>query len=169
MKKFTLLTTLLAITYATPALSVDITGALKDPLSKTKTVKPTTNALSHYAATQLGLSEESVNLGIGALLKVAKDHISEDNFSKIASALPNTDSYIKNAPTISKSSLTSMLGGSNKTGKKAASLGYIDKAFESIGISKEQAPLLINSLVGYLSNNGFSKEAEMLKKGLSFL
>ena len=170
MKRFALITAAIASVYAAPALSVDLKSALKEPLTKQETTNVSSNALVKYASEQLGLSEDMVGSGIGALLKVAKDHISADNFGLISQAIPDTDAYINNAPKASsKSALSSMLGKNSEKGKKAASLGYLDSAFQSIGIPKEQVPLLVNSLVGYMSNNGYSKEANLLKQGLSFL
>ena len=169
MKKLTVLASMILFVNATPAVAVDLSSIVKDATSKQKTIQPTSNALTSFAAQQLGMSEETVSAGLGALLTVAKDHISKDNFGLISKALPNMNSLLDAAPESSTSALTSMLGKSNDTGKKAASLGYLDAAFESIGIPKEQAPLLINSLVGYMNQSGFSKEAELLKQGLSFL
>lgn len=169
MKYLALVTTALILAHPPTANAVDLSSKLKDVLPQQVSTKTSSNALSKYASEQLGLSESVVDSGIGALLKVAQDHITSDNFALVSKALPEAQSYIENAPKSSTSSLTSMLGNSSEKNTKTLSLGYLDAAFESIGLPKEQAPLLINSIVGYMNNNGFSKEAELLKQGLSFL
>lgn len=169
MKKIALIVMAACALYGNTVSAVDLSNVVKDATSKQKTIQPASNALTSFAAQQLGMSEETVSAGLGVLLKVAKDHISPENFALINKALPNTDALMSEAPKSSMSSLSSMLGKSQDKSKQAASLGYLDAAFESIGIPKEQAPLLINSLVGYMSQNGFSKEADLLKQGLSFL
>ena len=169
MKKCMLLASIAVAICSTQVAAVDLSSIVKDPTAKQKTVQPSSSVLAGLAAQQLGLSEESVNAGLGALLKVAKDHINVDDFGLISKALPDMNSYLETAPKSSTSSLSSMLGGSDNSGKKALSLGYLDSAFESIGIPKEQVPMLIGTLTGYLSQNGYSKEAELLKQGLSFL
>lgn len=169
MKKCMLLVSIAVAITSTQVAAVDLSSIVKDPTAKQKTVQPSSSVLASLAAQQLGLSEESVNAGLGALLKVAKDHINVDDFGLISKALPDMHSYLEAAPKSSTSSLSSMLGGSDSSGKKALSLGYLDSAFESIGIPKEQVPMLIGTLTGYLAQNGYSKEAEILKQGLSFL
>ena len=169
MKKCVLLASIAVAICSTQVAAVDLSSIVKDPTAKQKTVQPSSSILAGLAAQKLGLSEESVNAGLGALLKVAKDHINVDDFGLISKALPDMNSYLEAAPKSSTSSLSSMLGGSDSSGKKALSLGYLDSAFESIGIPKEQVRMLIGTLTGYLAQNGYSKEAAMLKQGLSFL
>ncbi|KPV95103.1 hypothetical protein AN214_02896 [Pseudoalteromonas sp. P1-9] len=169
MKKLTLVVMVTGAFYANSVSAVDLKSTLNTAVANQTAEKTTSNALVKYASEQLSLSENIIGSGMGALLKVAKDHVSPENFALISQALPNTNGLISEAPKSSMSSLTSMLGkGGDKT-KQATSLGYLDSAFESIGIPKEQVPLLVNSLVGYMANNGYSKEANLLKQGLSFL
>jgi len=168
MKPTFLITSLLIALNVSSVYALDLSSSVKKQLPQ-KEVNQQSNALVKYAAGQLGMSEETVGAGIGALLKVAKDNISKENFALVSKAIPGIDSYINNAPKVSTSSLTSLLGSTGEAGKSAASLGYLDSAFESIGIPKEQAPLIINSITGYMSSNGYGEAAELLKQGLSFL
>ncbi|MBU2893268.1 DUF2780 domain-containing protein [Colwellia sp. D2M02] len=130
-----------------------------------------TNAMISYAAEQLNLSESTVSAGFGSLLKVAKDNLSGENFAMISKVIPDLDSYLSQAPEVaeSKNSLNSLLSNAGDAGKKAESLQYLNSAFEKIGIPKEQAPVLVNTLNGYLQSNGYGQVATYLEKGLSFL
>ena len=125
MKKCMLLASIAVAITSTQVAAVDLSSIVKDPTAKQKTVQPSSSVLAGLAAQQLGLSEESVNAGLGALLKVAKDHINVDDFGLISKALPDMNSYLEAAPKSSTSSLSSMLGGSDSSGKKALSLGYL--------------------------------------------
>ena len=125
-------------------------------------------ALSSYAASQLGLPEGKISGGLGSLFKVAQDNLTKENFSSLSGAIPGMKNYIDLAPAVSKSAIGSLLGNS-KTAKKAQSIQYLDSAFEQLGIPKESLPLLLNSVSGYLQSNGYGDVAGMLEKGLSFL
>lgn len=124
-----------------------------------------------YASEQLGLSKEMTSGALGALFKVAKDNLG-DNFSSITDAIPGVESYIDNAPAAAKSSLgglASSLGGDSELGQAAASLGYLDSAFEQLGIPKETILPVVNTVTSYLEANDYGTAAAMLKKGVNFL
>lgn len=127
------------------------------------------NAMVSYAAKQMGMSEETVAAGLGSLFKVAKDNLSKDNFSVITTAIPDINSYIDQAPKSSTSSLTSMFSKSSPEAKAATSLSYLDSALEKLNIPKEMVPTMLNSVTGYLENNGYGQAAGLLKQGLNFL
>jgi len=152
-----------------PTLAIELPSSLTEKLADSKKVAAVkSNALISYAASQLGLSEEKVAGGLGAIFKVAKDNLSKENFSMLSSAVPDINSYIKQAPTSSVSAITSLLG-SNETSKKAESANYLDSAFKTLGIPKESLPSMVNTVSSYLESNGYGDAAGMLKKGLSFL
>ena len=103
------------------------------------------------------------------LFKVAKDNLSKENFALISKAIPDMDAYISKAPKVSSSSLTALLGKTGDSGKAAAGAGYLDSAFKKIGIPKEQVPVMLNSVTGYLDKSGYGEAAGLLKRGLIFL
>ncbi|OUL59633.1 hypothetical protein B1199_05205 [Pseudoalteromonas ulvae] len=135
----------------------------------TKSQPSMTSGLIDMAANQFGLSPEVAQAGLGSLLKVAQDHVSEENFAMISAALPETNQYIQSAPNVSMSSLTSMFGKSNDETKTVASLGYLDKAFKKLGIPKETILPMADMLSGYLEQNGYGQASSLLKQGLNFL
>jgi len=130
------------------------------------------STLVDYAAEQLGLSKEVTSGALGAVFKVAKDNLSNDNFASISQAIPNLDSYLNSAPNVSKSSLSglaSTLGQNNDAAKAAASLGYLDSAFKKLGVPKESVLPLVNVVTNYLEQNNYGTAATMLKQGINFL
>lgn len=152
-----------------PALAIKLPSSLTEKLTESKqTEEVKSNAMISFAASQLGMSEKTVAGGLGSLFKVAKDHLSKENFSMLTTAVPDINSYINQAPQFSTSAITSMLGG-NETSKKTASVTYLDSAFKKLGIPKESLPTMLNTVSGYLESNGYGEAAGMLKKGLSFL
>jgi len=145
-----------AETNATTAVLSDAVGALKE------------NFLADYAAKQLGLPKEKATAALGAVFKTAQGNLSAENFSSIGKAIPGLDSYIDKAPDVSSlTGLASSLGGDKA--KAGASLGYLDAAFEQIGVPKETVLPLINTVTGYLDQNGMGSAASLLKQGMDFL
>lgn len=169
MKSSTLLLSMALSGLTLPVLALELPGSLTDKLTESKKEKDIkSNALISYAASQLGMSEKVVTSGLGSLFKVAKDNLSKEHFSMLSKGVPDINSYISQAPKISMSGISSLLG-SNETTKKAESVKYLDSAFKKLGISKESLPAMINTVSGYLESNGYGDAAVMLKKGVSFL
>lgn len=157
------------------AQSFDLTKSLnKAKESATSVAKQAGSPLSatgliSMASEGLGLSPETTQAGIGALLNVAQQQLSKDNFAMISSALPESKQYMGAAPKMDTSAITSMLGKADEQAKTKASLGYIDSAFKQLGIPKETLAPLTNMLTGYMESNGYGQAAGLLKQGLSFL
>lgn len=171
MKYKRLLLSTLLIT-ALPLSAVELPKSLTEQASTTKSVSQKSgqsNAIISYAAKQLGMSEETVSAGLGSLFKVAKDNLSKENFSMVSSAIPGIDNYINSAPKEKKSSFSSMFDKAGDAGKTASSLSYLDSAFKKLGIPKEQVPVMLDTVNGYLKSNGYGDAADLLSKGLSFL
>lgn len=161
--------TLAGFTLPSLAIGLELPSALTEKLSENKKATDVkSNALLSYAASKLGMSEKVVASGLGSLFKVAKDHLSKENFSMLSAAIPDISTYMNQAPEFSTSAITSLLG-SNDTAKKAESVNYLDSAFKKLGIPKESMPTMVNTVSGYLESSGYGDAAGMLKKGLSFL
>jgi hypothetical protein len=147
--------------------SSSLTDKLKES-SSSVTTDIAKNALTSYAAKELGMSETMVSGGLSSIFKVAQDNLTADNFSELSGAIPDMSDYLKQAPEISTSAIGSLLGSSSAA-KTAQSASYLDSAFESLGIPKESLPLLMSSVTGYLESNGYETAAGLLNKGLNFL
>ena len=169
MKTSIILLTVALFGITLPALAVKLPESLNNTLSESKEkLGLDENALISFAAAQLGMSEEKVTAGLGALFKVAQDNLSKENFSVLSKSVPDMNNYIKQAPEFSTSAITSLLGD-NKDSITAQSAGYLDAAFEKLGIPKESIPTMVSTAASYLETNGYGEAAGYLKKGLSFL
>jgi hypothetical protein len=172
-----LVPTIIAALFSLPVSGIELSDLNKLDASSTEQLKKAvtdlnpikTNDMISYAAKQLNLSEETVTAGFSSLLKVAKDNLSNDNFSMISNVIPETERYLKQAPKAEKSQLSSLLASAGDTGKKAESLSYLNSAFEQLGISSEQIIPMANAFSGYLEKSGYGEAASYLQKGLSFL
>ena len=133
---------------AAPAASAlsEVTSTLQD------------NLLASYAAKQLGLPEGQATAALGAVFKAAKGNLSTENFATIGQSIPGVDSLIDMAPVVA-----------GFTDTAADSSGYLDAAFEQIGVPKETVSPVVNTLTGYLDQNNMGSAADLLKQGLNFL
>lgn len=129
----------------------------------------TSNDLIAMASSELGLSPELAQAGIGSLLSVAQDNLGKDSFAQISAAIPQAGDYIKAAPEMDASPLTALFGQTNKQTKAVSGLGYLDSAFKTLGIPKETMVPMANLLGSYLEQNGYGTAANLLKQGLNFL
>lgn len=149
-----------------------VEAAAKDIATKQESAVTQSSTLVDYASEKLGLSKEITSGALGAVFKVAKDNLSGDSFASISEAIPGLNSYIKSAPSESKSSLgdlASALGEKSDEAQAMASLGYLDAAFKKLGVPKESILPVVNTITNYLEQNDFGTAAVMLKKGVNFL
>lgn len=170
MKTSAILLTMILSGLSVSASAIDLSGSL-DKLKESSsnvTTDIAKNALTSYAATELGMSETMVSGGLASIFKVAQDNLTTDNFSELSSAIPDMSGYLSQAPDFSTSAITSLLGN-NSASKTVQSASYLDSAFDSLGIPKESLPLMISTVTSYLESNGYESAAGMLSKGLSFL
>jgi hypothetical protein len=58
-----------------------------------------TQSLVDMLVSQMGVTSEQATGGAGAIFNLAKDHLSADQFSQIAQAVPGIDSMMSAAPT----------------------------------------------------------------------
>jgi Protein of unknown function VcgC/VcgE (DUF2780) len=153
------------------AQSFDLTKSLNTATKAAKQVGSPLSAsgLIAMASESLGLSPETTQAGIGTLLNVAKQQLSKENFEMVSGALPESKQYMKTAPKMDSSALTSMLGKTDDKAKATASLGYLDSAFKQLGIPKEALAPLTDMLTGYMESNGYGQAASLLKQGLDIL
>ena len=106
------------------AFAIDLSAITKSLTEQLKTaakdasVPLETNVMIKYAAKQLNLSEATVAASFGSLLKVAQDNLTQENFSLISKAVPDTKSYLDKAPKVTKSSMSSLFSSTGTAGKK---------------------------------------------------
>ncbi len=157
------------------AQSFDLTKSLNEAkesatsIAKQSELPVSAAGLINMASSTLGLSPELTQAGIGALLNVAQQQLSKDNFATVSKALPESNQYMSAAPKMDTSALTSMLGNADQKAKNTASLGYLDSAFKELGIPKETLTPLIQVVTSYMETQGYGQAANLLEQGLNFL
>ena len=163
---------------STTAAAIDLGALVKSTPEELKAaatdavVSSQADQVIDYAAKQLGVSATTVKASFGSILKVAQSNLSEDNFALISKAVPDVEQYLDKAPKIDTSSVTSSftsLFSSDEENKADENKNYLTSAFESLGLSSEQIPTVVDTLSGYMKSSGYGDAANMLEKGLSFL
>ncbi len=116
----------------------------------------------------LGISDSQAEGGTGLLLDLAKKQLAGGDFSKIASAIPNADTLMKNAP--EASGLGSMLGGlGGMLGGKAGNLGNLAAlagGFSKLDMDGDMIKKFLPVVMSYLKEQGGDEVEGILKKFL---
>jgi uncharacterized protein VcgC/VcgE DUF2780 len=114
----------------------------------------------------LGISDSQAKGGTGLLLDLAKKQLGGDDFSKIASAIPNADSLMENIP--QASGLGGMLGGlGGMLGGKAGNLGNLAAlagGFSKLDMDSDMIQKFLPVVMSYLKEQGGSGLDGILEK-----
>jgi len=112
----------------------------------------------------LSITPTQARGGAGTLFALAKSHLSAEEFSKIASAVPGMSGFLKAAPPLSQNSefsgLESTLPGNMGRTVEAA------EAFHKLGLSPEMAAKFVPIMSKFVETKGGSSTAALLEKGL---
>ena len=111
-----------------------------------------------------GVTKEQAAGGAGAIFDYAKNNLSADDFSSIASGVPNMDSLLSAAPEKDDSSAMGQLG--SLMGDKGGSLGGLADlagSFESLGIDPEMVQQFLPIVEQYIGDVSGADALGMLK------
>jgi Protein of unknown function VcgC/VcgE (DUF2780) len=112
----------------------------------------------------LSITPTQARGGAGTLFTLAKSHLSADEFSKLASAVPGMSGLLKAAPPFSQNSgfsgLESALPGNTGRTLEAA------EAFHKLGLSPEMAAKFVPIMSKFVETKGGSSTAALLEKAL---
>ena len=112
----------------------------------------------------LSVTPQQATGGAGALFNLAKSRLNPTDFSKIAAVVPGMDSFLKAAPSTSKSSglsgLTSALPGSVGGVASAAS------SFQKLGLSPDMVTKFAPILTNFVQAKGGANVASLLSGAL---
>jgi hypothetical protein len=116
---------------------------------------------------ELSISPTQAKGGAGTLFALAKTRLTEDEFSKVSSAVPSMSRLLKAAPPLGQqsefSSLESSLPGSlGSMGRMAEAA----EAFHKLGLSPEMAVKFLPVMSKYVESKGGSETAGLLEKAL---
>ncbi|MES9812870.1 MAG: DUF2780 domain-containing protein [Candidatus Thiodiazotropha sp.] len=122
------------------------------------------NGLLDSLTSQLGITSEQAAGGAGALFKLAKNRLTNEDFSQIAAVVPDMDSYITAAPSLSDSTsgagaVASMLGGERGLGNLAG----LATSFSQLGLSPDMIGQFTPIVLDYLQQAGGGTVMEIMK------
>ena len=122
-------------------------------------------------ASQVGVSEQQVAGGVGALMKYAEQTLDKEQFAEISDALPGLTDLLKSAPDVDEESSTaaqlSSLLGEGDTANKAKKLANLRDSLDKLGLSTEQIAKFIPVVIDYAKSKGGDSIAGLLKQALS--
>jgi len=136
--------------------------------AQTAVATPTTStssSLVRQLSKGLSITPTQARGGAGSLFALAKTRLSEDEFSKVSSAVPGMSGLLKAAPALSEphselSSLEGSLpGGMGRTVEVA-------EAFHKLGLSPSMAAKFIPVMTKFVESKGGLSTASLLEKAL---
>ncbi len=160
MLQKTILTTLLFFGISAASLNAmdlgDVAAMLpgKEP-SAVETVAKAVggNDLTNMLVSQLGVTQKQATGGAGSILNYAKESLSVDDFSKVASSVPGIDSLLGAVPSAGGAlgGAASALGGSSLGGMAA-----VASQFSSLGLSADMVQKFTPVILDYVKGTGGS-------------
>lgn len=120
---------------------------------------------------QLGVSEQQAKGGSGLLFKLAKDQLNNEEFSQIASVVPQIDSLMQTAPATEDRGMAGMLGGlaSSFGGDKMQTLGTLAQlagGFKSLDLDPTMIQRFAPIIMTFLKSQGGEGVQALLKKAI---
>ena len=125
----------------------------------------TSSSLVRQLTKGLSITPTQARGGAGSLFALAKTRLSDDEFSKVSSAVPGMSGLLKAAPALSEphselSSLESSLPGNMGRTVEVA------EAFHKLGLSPSMAAKFIPVMTKFVESKGGLSTASLLEKAL---
>jgi hypothetical protein len=123
-------------------------------------VQADASGLISMLTSQLGVTTEQAEGGSGAILSYAKGQLSEDDYSKVTEAMPETEDLVDSAPKKKEGGLASQLGGASSLlggGDKGASvtgMAGLAESFSSLGLSSDMIGQFTPVILEYAKGKG---------------
>ncbi|WP_137223674.1 DUF2780 domain-containing protein [Shewanella sp. MEBiC00475] len=125
------------------------------------------SALVGSVMSQLGLSQNQAEGGLGSLLSLAQTNLGVNDFSQLTSSIPNADSLLAAVPALSSDSgMSGLLSQAGDLGSALQGSAMVYDAFEKLGISKEYITPMVDIAKNYLQQSGGDGTVDLLMKGL---
>ena len=112
----------------------------------------------------LSITPTQARGGAGSLFALAKTRLSDDEFSKVSSAVPGMHSLLKAAPAVTGNSEFSGLE-SSLPGNMGRTV-EVAEAFHKLGLSPEMAAKFVPVMTKFVESRGGSSTAALLEKAL---
>jgi hypothetical protein len=157
------LTTALTISSAAAFSLGDAASALSSVSSATaatpaKTATPTTtqatssNALVGMLSSQLGVSDKQAAGGVGSILSYAQGALPSNDYTKLATAVPDASSLLSMAP--KSTNALSSLGSLGGAASSAAGMAGLASQFSSLGLDSGMISKFVPIMMDYFKQSG---------------
>ncbi len=124
--------------------------------------------LLQMLSSQLGITEEQAKGGSGLLLKMAKEKLGSDEFSKVASSVPGLDDLISSAP--ESGGIAGALGGlASSLGGGAGQLGNLAGlagGFKNLNLDASLVGKFIPVILSFVQSKGGDSVKNILERVL---
>jgi len=119
-------------------------------------------------ASQLGVSQDQAEGGAGSIFKLAKQNLSNQDYSSLASKIPGLDKMIGTAPEPEEKSdlfgsISSLFGSSSDKLDKAADL---KSSFQKLGMGGDMVGQFMPIIYNYVKEKGGETLMNSLKEAL---
>jgi uncharacterized protein VcgC/VcgE DUF2780 len=144
-------------------LCILVLGSELQAQTPATSAKNSSSELVGKLSQELSITRPQARSGAGALFALAKTRLSEDEFSKVSSAVPGMSGLLKAAPAPEHSefsSLESALPGNMGRMAEAA------EAFHKLGLSPEMAGKFLPVMSKFVEAKGGLSTASLLEKAL---
>ncbi len=117
------------------------------------------NDLTGMLVSQLGVTQKQAAGGAGSILKYAKESLSPNDFSKVASSVPGIDSLLSAVPSTGGGlgSVAGALGGGSLGGMAA-----VASQFSSLGLNAGMVKQFTPIILDYVKGTGGSDVMKLL-------
>lgn len=113
---------------------------------------------------QLSITPTQAKGGAGSLFALAKTRLSEDEFSKVSSAVPGMSGLLKAAPDVTQHSEFS--GLESELPGNMGRMAEVAEAFHKLGLSPDMAVKFVPVMSKFVESKGGSTTASLLEKAL---
>ena len=150
----------------------DAAGALSSMSSTTtqqsekttqKTQQTSTSALTGMLSNQLGISDKQAAGGVGSILSYAQSALPSNDYTKLASAVPDASSMLSMAP--KSTNALSSLGSLGSTASSAVSMAGLASQFSALGLDSGMISKFVPIMMDYFKQSG-STDAMGILAGL---
>ncbi|MCC4833870.1 DUF2780 domain-containing protein [Shewanella sp. 10N.7] len=119
---------------------------------------------------QLGLSKDQAEGGLGTLLSLAQSNLGDSDFSLLSNSIPGADTLLSAVPALaSDDGMSGLLSQAGDLGKSFEGAAMVYDAFEQLGIKKEYVAPMVDIAKSYLETNGTEGTVDLLMKGVNSL
>ncbi|MFD2165633.1 DUF2780 domain-containing protein [Thalassotalea euphylliae] len=130
------------------------------------------SSLTNMLVSNLGITEQQAQGGMGALLNLAKTNLSGGEFSSLLGGIAGGSDMLSATPEVKakENSTSSMLGSLGGNSLKAlADSALVKEQFEALGLSPKMIGSFVDTSINYLQSEQGQQMVDLFKKGVTKL